>query len=263
MRRALLALIVVAPFLYMVATAITAGPEALTALPFGRFLLTSAIVAVAVVIGQVITSATAAYAFARLRFAGRDRLFLCYLWALTVPAILLVLPRFLLIDSIGWGEGYRGLISTELVSVTGIFLLRQFFRTLPRDVEDAARLEGAGEWTIFWRVVVPQVRPALATLAVLAFADQWRSFLWPLVVAQSGAPVVVEVGMANLRGVYALSGPDQLAVAALAVVPVAVLCVVAQTHLVRGLASPLLPPRGGSEAQLPGDVSSIAAPDPL
>lgn len=242
MRRVLLVLVVVAPFLYMAATALGAGPEALTALPFGRLLLTSAIVTVTVVIGQVITSATAAYAFARLRFAGRDRVFLWYLWTLTVPTILLVLPRFLLIDAIGWAEGYRGLISTELVSVMGIFLLRQFFRTLPRDVEDAARLEGAGEWTIFWRVVIPQVRPALATLAVLAFADQWRSFLWPLVVAQSGAPQVVEVGMANLQGRYPLSGPDQIAVAALAVAPVVVLCVIAQTYVVRGITLPFLPP---------------------
>ncbi len=233
MRRVLLVAVMVAPFLYMVATGLAAGPEALTALPFGRFVLTSAVVAVTVVVGQVLTSATAAYAFARLRFAGRDRLFLAYLSALTVPTIVLVVPRFLFVDALGWAEGYRGLISTELVSVTGIFLLRQFFRTLPRDLEDAARLEGAGEWTIFWRVVVPQARPALATLAVLAFAEQWRSFLWPLVVAQSGAPQVVEVGMANLWGMYPLSGPDQIAVAALAMLPMVVLYVVAQKYFVR------------------------------
>jgi len=89
-------------------------------------------------------------------------------------------PRFLLIDALGWADSYQGLISTQLVSVTGIFLLRQFFRTLPRDLEDAARLEGAGEWTIFWRVIVPPQRPALAMLALLGFADQWRSFVWPL-----------------------------------------------------------------------------------
>ena len=235
MRRALLALIVVAPFLYMVATAITAGPEALTALPFGRFLLTSAIVAVAVVIGQVITSATAAYAFARLRFAGRDRLFLCYLWALTVPAILLVLPRFLLIDSIGWGEGYGGLVSTELVSVTGIFLLRQFFRTLPRDVEDAARLEGAGEWTIFWRVVLPLSKPALATLAVFAFVDQWKSFLWPLIATRTAEMRVVEVGIASFHGLYYTNWPYQMAVAVTALVPLLVLYFMAQKYFIRGI----------------------------
>jgi multiple sugar transport system permease protein len=239
----------VAPFLYMLATALAAGPEALTTLPFGRLALTSAVVVVTVVAGQVITSATAGYAFARLRFAGRDRLFLAYLSALTVPTILLVLPRSLFIDALGWTDGYRGLISTELVSVTGIFLLRQFYRTLPRDLEDAARLEGAGEWTIFWRVIVPQARPALAILAVLAFAEQWRSFLWPLVLAQAGAPQMVEVGMANLGGMYPVSGTSQIAVAAVAVLPVAVLYVIAQKYFVRWIQ---VIGRGASSRRLSG-----------
>lgn len=235
MRRLLLAGAVLAPFLYMGGLALTARPDALTWLPFGRFALTGAVVAVAVVIGQVVSSATAAYAFARLRFAGRDRLFLAYLSTLALPAIVLVLPRFLLIEALGWSGGYGGLISTELVSVTGIFLLRQVFRTLPHDLEDAARLEGAGEWTIFRRVIVPQTRSALAIVAVLGFAEQWRSFLWPLVLARVGAPQVLEVGMADPRGAYALNGPDQIAVAALAVVPVALLCVVAHASFVRGI----------------------------
>ncbi len=174
-----LALVMIAPFLYMVAAALMSQPDALrrpalenvaaalVALPVGRFLLNSVIFSLAVVAGQVLTSATAAYAFARLRFPGRDRLFLAYLCALMAPGVLLAIPRFLLIDALGWVDSYQGLISTELVSVTGIFLLRQFFRTIPRDLEDAARLEGAGEWTIFWRVIVPPSRPALATLAVL------------------------------------------------------------------------------------------------
>lgn len=238
MRRLLLAGVVLAPFFYMVALALGARPEALAAFPLQRFVLTSVLVAVPVVIGQVGTSAAAAYAFARLRFAGRDRLFLAYLATLAVPAIVLVLPRFLLIEAAGWAGGYGGLISTEVVSVTGVFLLRQFFRALPRDLEDAARLEGAGEWSIFWRVMVPQVRPALAMVAVLAFVEQWRSFLWPLILTQAGAPEVLEVGMADVRGVYALSGPDQIAVAALALVPVAVLCILARASLTRGVVLP-------------------------
>jgi multiple sugar transport system permease protein len=106
---------------------------------------------------------------------------------------------------------------------------------LPRDLEDAARLEGAGEWTIFWRVVVPQTRLVLAVVALLGFIEQWRSFLWPLVLTRVGAPEVLDVGMADLRGAYGLSGPDQIAVAALALVPVAVLCVVAHASFVRGI----------------------------
>ena len=234
MRRVVLAGVVLAPFLYMGRIAIAARPDVFTALPLGGFVLASAVVAVAVMLGQVVTSATAGYAFARLRFAGRDRLFLAYLAVLAVPAIALVLPRFLLMEALGWSHGYAGLISTELVSVTAIFLLRQVFRTLPRNLEDAARLEGAGEWTIFRRVVLPQARSAVALVVVLAFVEQWRSFLWPLVLARTGSPQVLEVGMADLQGAYALSGSNQIAVAALAVLPVAVICVAAHAAFVRG-----------------------------
>src|SRR5881296_2834310 len=200
----------IAPFLYMVATALTSEPDslrhlvpehfaaALAALPFGRFLFTSVIFSLAVVAGQVVTSATAAYAFARLRFPGRDRVFLIYLCALMAPAIVLVIPRFLLIDALGWVDSYQGLISTELVSVSGIFFLRQCFLAIPRDLEDAARLEGAGEWTVFRRIVLPLSGPALGTLVVLALADQWKSFFWPLVATSSPDMQVLEVGIAHL-----------------------------------------------------------------
>ena len=227
----LLTAVVLAPFIYMAARALMAAPgPSHWDLPLGRFALASAIFSLAVVAGQVVTSATAAYAFARLRFAGRDRLFLAYLSALAVPPILLVLPRFLLIESLGWLDTYSGLISTELVSVTGIFLLRQFFRTLPREVEDAARLEGAGEWMIFRRIVVPQAKPALATVALLAFADQWRSFLWPLVAMRASDRQVIEVGIANLQGLYQVSWPGEMAAAAAAVAPVVVLYAVARRY---------------------------------
>src|SRR5438309_1108954 len=242
-----LAVVMLVPFLYMVATALTSEPDslrhlvpehfgaALAAPPFGRFLFTSLIFSLAVVAGQVLTSATAAYAFARLRFPGRDRLFLAYLCALMAPGVLLAIPRFLLIDALGWVDSYQGLISTELVSVTGIFLLRQFFRTIPRDLEDAARLEGAGEWTIFWRVIVPPSRPALATLAVLAFADQWRSFLWPLVATRSVEMSVVEVGLARFHGFYGTNWPYQMAAAVTAVVPLAIVFFVAQKYFMKGI----------------------------
>ena len=242
-----LAILMIAPFLYMVVSALMSEPDALrhpvpdnftgalVALPFGRFLLNSLIFSLAVVVGQVLTSATAAYAFARLRFPGRDRLFLAYLCALMAPAIVLVIPRFLLIDAFGWVDSYQGLISTELVSVSGIFLLRQFFRTIPRDLEDAARLEGAGEWTIFWRVIVPLARPALATLAVLAFADQWRSFMWPLVATRSSGMQPLEVGIANLEGVYHVSWSYQMAAAVAAVIPLMVLYFVAHRYFIRGI----------------------------
>ena len=251
----LAALAAVLPFLYMLATALTGEweafryppaliparvhfenfPAALTVLPFDRFFLNSAILATGVVVGQLFTSATAAYAFARLRFPGRDRLFHCFLSVLLVPALVLLVPRFLIVNALGWVDTYAGLISTELVSVWGIFLLRQFFRTIPRELEDAARLDGAGEWTIFRRVVLPLSKPALATLAVVSFVDQWKSFLWPLVIARSTEMQVVEVGLANLHGLYYANWPYQMAAAVTATVPLLLLYLVAQRYFIRGV----------------------------
>jgi ABC-type glycerol-3-phosphate transport system permease component len=251
----LLGLVMVAPFLYMLATALTGAEDALdpaplvgssrvhpetfaaalAALPFGRWVLNSLIFSVAVVAGQVFTSTTAAYAFARLRFAGRHRLFLAYLSVLMLPAAVLLVPRFLLISALGWVDTYPGLVSSELVSVAGIFLLRQFFLTLPRELEDAARLEGAGEWTIFRRIVLPQSRSALVTVALLALAAQWRSFLWPLVATRSSDMRVLEVGIASLHGPYDLNWSYQMAVATAAVIPLVALYLVAQRHVTRAL----------------------------
>src|SRR5213083_2252721 len=252
---ALVAAATIAPFLYMIVTALTdefkvlrypppllparPHPEnfaiALTALPFGRFFLNTAIFAGCVVVGQVATSAMAAYAFARLRFPGRDRVFLLYLSVLLVPVAVLLVPRFLIINALGWVDTYAGLISTELVSVWGIFLLRQVFLTLPRDLEDAARLDGAGEWTIFWRVVLPLSKPALATVAVFAFANQWKSFLWPLIATRSTEMQVVEVGLATFHGLYYANWPYQMAAAVTAVIPPVALYFVAQRYFVRGI----------------------------
>jgi multiple sugar transport system permease protein len=210
-------------------------PAALTALPFGRFFVNSAIVAGAVVVGQVLTSAAAAYAFARLKFPGRDRVFLAFLSVLMVPTVVLLIPRFLVIHALGWVDTYAGLIATEIVSVWGIFLLRQFFLTLPRDLEDAARLDGAGEWAIFWRVVLPLSKPALATLAVFAFVEQWKSFLWPLIVTRSLEMQVVEVGIASFHGIYYGNWPYQMAAAVTATLPLIVVFFVAQKYFIQGI----------------------------
>jgi len=234
-----LAVLMVAPFIYMVATSLRDGsgayPQALQALPFSRFLLNSVLLAGCAALGQVLTSATAAYAFARLRFPGRDRVFLAFLSVLIMPAVVLLVPRFLIIDAMGWVDTYAGLISTELVSVWGIFFLRQYFLSLPRDLEDAARLDGAGEWTIFWHVILPLAKPALATLALLAFVDQWKNFLWPLVATRSPEMQVMEVGLARFHGLYPSNWPYQLAAAVTATLPLLVVFIVAQRYFSRGV----------------------------
>lgn len=252
---AVLALIMLLPFLWMLGTSLMDElgvfrvpppiipapprwanyPEALTALPFSRFFLNTLVFAVAVVVGQVTTSALAAYALARLDFPGRDRLFVVILSVIMVPAVVLLIPRFLIISALGWVDTYPGLISTELVSVWGIFLLRQFFLSVPRELEDAARMDGAGEWTIFTEIVLPLAKPALATLALFAFVDAWKSFQWPLVATRSLEMRTVEVGVAAFHSYYYSNWPYQMAAAVSALVPIAVVFFVAQRFFIRGI----------------------------
>ncbi|MFN2571290.1 MAG: carbohydrate ABC transporter permease [Gemmatimonadales bacterium] len=248
-------LLMLAPFLYMICVSFMGEAEllrwpppllphapsganytgALEALPYMRVLLNTAILAGCVMVGQVLTSAAAGYAFARIQFPGREGLFTLLLAMLAIPAILLVIPRYALINALGWVDTYPGLISTELVSVWGIFLMRQAFVMLPRDVEDAARLDGASEWTLFWRVTLPLTKPAVAALAVLAFVDQWRNFLWPLVVTRSAEMEVAELALAHFHTTYASNWPYQMAAAVLVTLPILVVCLLAQRYLMQGV----------------------------
>ncbi len=249
------ALTMLAPFLYMVSTSLMDElevfrfppplvpahprwqnyPEALTALPFGRFFLVSGVTSVAVVLGTLLSSATAGYAFARLEFPGRDRIFLLYLSTLMVPGIVLLIPRFLLVNAFGWVDTFQGLIVTELVQVWGIFLLRQYFLSVPRDLEDAARIDGASEWRVFTRIALPLARPALATVALFIFVDQWKGFLWPLIVTRSTDMRTVEVGIARFAGIYYANWPYQMAASVVAILPILVLFVFAQRYFIRGI----------------------------
>jgi multiple sugar transport system permease protein len=210
-------------------------PNALTAAPFGRFFLNSAIMSFAIVFGHLLTASTAGYAFARLRFPGRDKVFILFLANLMVPVIVLLIPRFLLVNAMGWVDTYAGLIVTELVGVWGIFLMRQYFLSIPRDLEDAARIDGASEWQVFWRIALPLSKPALATVALFSFVETWKSFLWPLIVTRSMAMRPVEVGIAAFHGIYFSNWPYQMAAAVTAVIPILILFLFTQRYFVQGI----------------------------
>ncbi|NNM35118.1 MAG: carbohydrate ABC transporter permease [Gemmatimonadetes bacterium] len=210
-------------------------PEALTAQPFARYFANSLVFALAVVAGQLLTSATAGYAFARLSFRGNRTVFMLFLSTMMVPAVIVLIPRFLLVDALGWIDSYRGLISTELVSVWGIFLMRQYFLTLPRDLADAARVDGAGPIRIFWYVALPLAGPALATLGLFAFVDAWKNLLWPLLVTRSLEMRVVEVGVAAFHSTYEVHWPYQMAAGVVAVLPIAILFLFTQRYFVQGI----------------------------
>ena len=210
-------------------------PEALTALPFDRFFINSFIITAFTVAGHLLFCSMAAYAFARLRFPGRDRLFVVFLSAMMIPIVVILIPRFLLVHAVGWVDSYQGVISTEIVSIWGIFLLRQFFLTIPRDLEDAARIDGASEFTIYWRIILPLSKPALATLAVISFVDSWKNFLWPLIATRSLEMRPLEVGIASFHNLYSSNWPYQMASAVVAVLPLIVVFFFTQKYFIRGI----------------------------
>lgn len=209
--------------------------EAMTLQPFGRFFLNSMIVATASVVGQLIFCSMAGYAFARLRFKWRDKMFALYLATMMIPAIVTIIPAFLLINSFGWVNTYWALFTPTVSSVWGIFLLRQFFQTIPKDIEDAARVDGASEMTIFLRVILPLSKPALATLAIFAFMGSWKDFLWPLIVTNRVDMRTVEVGIANFSNLYTTDWPHQMAAAVVVMLPVIIVFIAAQKYFVKGI----------------------------
>ena len=251
----LLAATMLLPFLWMVSTALMTDlevyqfppkffpaewkwsnfTEAMTLQPFGRFFFNSLVVAVLSTAGQLLFCSMAAFAFARLRFPWRDRLFAVYLSTMMIPAIVTVIPSFLIVTSFGWVNTYWALFTPMLSSVWGIFLLRQFFLTLPRELEDAARMDGANDLQVFFRVIVPLSRPALGTLALFAFMTSWKDFLWPLLVTNRTDMRTVEVGIASFSQMYQTDWPHQMAAAVVVMLPVIVIFLATQKHFIRGI----------------------------
>lgn len=209
--------------------------EAMTLQPFGRFFLNTAIITAASVAGQLLFCSMAAYAFSRLRFAGREKIFALYLSTMMIPAIVTIIPAFLLITAFGWVNTYWALFTPTLSNVWGIFLLRQFFQTIPKDFEDAARVDGASEFTIFWRIILPLSKPALATLAIFAFMGSWKDFLWPLIVTNRVDMRTVEVGIVNFSTLYQTDWPHQMAAAVVVMLPIVLVFFFAQKYFIRGI----------------------------
>jgi len=208
------------------------------AIPLARAYLNSAIVTSLTTAGILLSSSLAGYGFAKFQFRGRDALFLMVLATLMIPFFVVLIPVFYLISKFGWIDTYAGLIVPNMVTGFGIFLMRQYMLSLPDEVLDAARIDGASEFEIYWRMVVPMSTPVIGSLGILAIVYQWNSFLWPLVVARSSDMWTVPVGLNSLR-VYA-SGADvinmQMAGAALAVVPIIIVFLMLQRYFVQGIA---------------------------
>ncbi|MFF4749016.1 carbohydrate ABC transporter permease [Streptomyces sp. NPDC002514] len=206
-------------------------------LPFGRLLVNTFVFAGGSTLLLLLFDSMTAFALARLRFRGSNALFLLILATLMVPFQVTLVPVFLTLFHLGWLNSYQGLIVPRATSALGIFLLRQFFRQLPRELDDAARIDGANDFTLFWRIILPNAKPVLASLFIIQFAALWNDFLWPLVVANN---ISMQTLPAALTVFSSQSGVDHAALmagAAISLSPLAVAFLVLQRHFVQSVAT--------------------------
>jgi multiple sugar transport system permease protein len=251
-----LALLILAPFAWLVSnslqtelTAFTLPPhwfpvsvtlsnysQVFQLLPFGTEILNSIIVTTTIVIGSLITSSLAAYALARLQFPGRDAIFMVFLSALMIPAQLTIIPVYILMRNLGLVNTLPALILPGLIQVFGIFLLRQHFLAVPRELDDAAKIDGAGHWLILWHVIRPIAGPPLAALAIFTAQQYWNDFFWPNILLNTPDKMTIPVGLVSLQNSHG-SGPPLVIFAAITiiVVPLLVLFIFTQRWITEGI----------------------------
>ena len=209
--------------------------ETFSVIPFGRYLLNSTIVTVTVTVLQILISSLAAFAFARLRFRGREALFLLYLATLMIPAQVTLIPNFLIIKSLGWYDTYLALIIPALFSALSTFLLRQYYRSIPLDLDEAARMDGASSLRIWMQVIVPLSWPVMSALAIFTFQATWNDFLWPLVVTGSEPMRTIPIGLSYFVGQYSTAWNLLMAGSVIALLPALAIYVLAQKTFVQGI----------------------------
>jgi len=249
------ALLMCGPFIWMISTSLKPSAEVFrfpptllsahtqpanygrifSTIPFGQALTNSVIVATSVTLLQLIVCSMAAYAFACLRFRGREVLFLIYLAALMVPSQVTLIPNFILIRNLGWIDTYQGLILPYAFSSFGTFLLRQYMKTIPIELIEAARIDGANHAQIYAGVVLPLALPALGALAIFTFVAQWNNFLWPLITTSKPSMQVTTVALASLQGQFNTDWPLLMTGSVLAIVPMLVVFALGNRSFISGI----------------------------
>jgi multiple sugar transport system permease protein len=207
-------------------------------LPVFRWFLNSAVLAAVVTALTVALDAAAAYAYARMQFPGRNLLFGVMLTTLVMPGIIFLVPNYLTIAALGGLNTYWGVVVPGLAGVFGVFFLRQFFQSLPREIEEAALIDGAGTWTTFLRVALPLSLPALSTLGIITFLASWNDFLWPLlIVGNDPLKQTLPVGLARLQGAYTFQYGQLMAGAVFTALPVLILYLLLQRYIIQSVAA--------------------------
>ncbi len=253
----LLSLVMIYPFFFLVSSSLKDSPEVfqnimkplgerlrfdnfetvLETVSMGRHLLNTGVVALLVTLGQIVTSILGGYAFARIPFPGRNVLFRAYLGTMMIPFVVIMIPTYKLMLVFGWVDKLTALIVPWIFTAYGTFLMRQFFAGLPRELEEAATIDGASRFTTLWKIFVPLAGPAIATQFTISFLYAWNSFIWPLVAIQSKTNYVVTLSLADIQGGYHAQPPLVMAGATLAIMPTVVVFLLAQRYFVEGIAT--------------------------
>jgi multiple sugar transport system permease protein len=252
-----ISLVMIYPFIFMIATSLKDTQEVFSDIlgllgaklrfdnyatvfnnvNMGQYMLNTAFVTICVTIGQIVTSVLGGYAFARVNFPGRDLIFRIYLGTIMIPFTVIMIPMYKLMLFFDWIDKFQALIVPWLFTAYGTFLMKQFFMGLPKELEEAALLDGASRFQILWRVFVPLSGPAIATQFTISFLYAWNSFIWPLVAIQSKANYVVTQGLADIQGGFHAQPPIVLAAAALVILPTVIVFIFAQRYFVEGVAT--------------------------
>jgi multiple sugar transport system permease protein len=206
-----------------------------TRLDLARYFLNSTVVAVSATLISLLVNSMAGYAFAKLRFRGRERVFRTLLAALVIPGQVGMLPLFLMLKSMGLVNTMAGVVVPFMAGIFGIFMIRQYALSIPDDLLDAARVDGAGEFRIFWTIVLPVIRPILVTLAVFVFLSAWNDFMWPLIVLSDEVKYTLPVALASLSGEHVQDTELMMAGSVLTVLPVVILFISLQRAYIRGV----------------------------
>jgi multiple sugar transport system permease protein len=194
-------------------------------------------IALATTVAQLVTSSLAAYVFARIDFRGRGVVFAVYLATMMIPMQVLVVPLFIQMRGLGLVDSYLGVLLPSLASAFGVFLLRQAMSAVPRELDEAATIDGAGHFRIFSRIVMPLVRPTLATLAVFSFMSSWNAFLWPLVILRSETLHTLPLALARLQGQFTTQWDVMMAGSVVSILPMLAIYLTAQKYVIQGVAS--------------------------
>lgn len=206
-------------------------------LPFVDFYINTILMVIFRVLFAVIFSSMAAYAFARIEFPGRNILFMLVLIQMMMPSQIYVIPQYLMVSKLGWLNSVKALVFPGLVSAFGTFLLRQFFLSMPNELEEAAILDGCNRWQIYWKIYMPLAKSGLIALSIFTALFAWKDLLWPLVVNMSQDKMTLSAGLASLQGQYSTNYPQLMAGAMYAIIPMIIIFVIFQKQFIQGIAT--------------------------